>query len=392
MSIAPVRLSRTPSTKNFTDPAASRPAPRVPGPAARAAAPTASRTSTIPSAPPKASMSSLRRARTTRAVSAPRSATARYAAAGAGPTMASCQPTIPRPWSSAWASRIACSRVAWSYGGMSRATSSIACSWSIPTGVPSGSRSIRPLAGIRGRGGDPGELQGARVHPGAVSVTVGEEDGPVGDDRVERLAAGDAAGECLHRPAVADDPLAIRVGGGVGGDGREVVLGRGGPVEVALDAAEPARGRMALGIGEPGGDRPASEVDHPGPWAAGREDVAVRPEGRHAVTRDGDRRWCRAVDVRAHRPDSAAMEDQVRGRVAHAEHARSGEAGGGYSPAMSTTVHLLHAGYAATIASAAAVVLVRDGDAAHRGRPRDGRPALADPRPARGAWASRPRP
>ena len=58
--------------------------------------------------------------------------------------------------------------------GRCRTTSSIALSWSVPAGDPSGSRMITPSCGIGGVGGDPGELERPGVHPRAVAVAAVE--------------------------------------------------------------------------------------------------------------------------------------------------------------------------------------------------------------------------
>ena len=72
----------------------------------------------------------------------------------------------------------------------------------------------------------PASSSAAAVDPGAVTVAVGEEDRPVGDDRVEGLTRRGAAREVLHRPAAADDPLEVGVRRGVRRDDGERLLGR----------------------------------------------------------------------------------------------------------------------------------------------------------------------
>ena len=56
--------------------------------------------------------------------------------------------------------------------------------------------------------------------------------GPVGDDRVELVAVGQAAGERGVEPAVAEDPRRVRVGRGVPGDRRLDLLDRPEPEQV----------------------------------------------------------------------------------------------------------------------------------------------------------------
>ena len=85
------------------------------------------------------------------------------------------------------------------------------------------------------------------------------------------------------------------MGGGVGRDGRQVVLEPIEPVQVALDVAEPARDGMRVRVGEAGQDRPAAKVDDAGPRSAKREDVAVRAEGDDAIAGDRDGRAPRSA-------------------------------------------------------------------------------------------------
>ena len=110
-----------------------------------------------------------------------------------------------------------------------------------PGSVPGDRRASRPRAASRSggrrrrarsgraagrgcRGVDARELERPAVDPGAVVVAVGQEHRPVGDDRVEVGRGRRAAGERRHRPAAAEDPGQLGVGGGVRRDRGEVLL------------------------------------------------------------------------------------------------------------------------------------------------------------------------
>ena len=73
------------------------------------------------------------------------------------------------------------------------------------------------VRGVRGRSVDARQGERPAVHPCAVAVTVGQEDGPVGHDRIERLPRRYPAREGIHGPAAARDPFLVGVLGGVGG-------------------------------------------------------------------------------------------------------------------------------------------------------------------------------
>ena len=171
--------------------------------------------------------------------------------------------------------------------GSSRETRLAAPSCSAPAGSPPASRSIRPSAGSAVAGVDPGPPQRGGVDPGAVPVPVGEERGPAAGDGVQRLAAGQAAGEGVHRPSAAGDPLQVRVGRGVAVDDGQVVRGRRAVPQVAA-AQLPARvHRVHVGVDKAGQQRPAAQVDQADPGqasaAAAAGAGATSPAGPTAV-------------------------------------------------------------------------------------------------------------
>ena len=57
---------------------------------------------------------------------------------------------------------------------------------------------------VRRRVVDAADLEGLGVDPGTVTVAVGKERGPVGDDGVERRRRRQPSRERVHRPASAD--------------------------------------------------------------------------------------------------------------------------------------------------------------------------------------------
>ncbi len=121
---------------------------------------------------------------------------------------------------------------------------------------------LDPAVGrVRGLGGDPGELEGAGVDPGAVVVAVGQERGAVGHDGVEVGRRRGAAREGRHRPAAAEHPRPV-VTGGVRRDRGEEVVARAALREVAPQHLEAALDRVAVGVGEAGRDEAAGQVDH----------------------------------------------------------------------------------------------------------------------------------
>ena len=261
-----MKFSRTPSSISLTEEARSRPIIAV----RRASSNQAS--CSRPPARSHQSDSAVRR------VSSPRSASARYAGRCSAVTHASVIAVIPKPWRNACAARMASSHRAGVKGGMSRRTRFAAPSWSVPCGDPSASRSIRPSARVGRRGGDAGQLQGPRAHPGPVAVAVLEEDGAAGDGGVQVCAGRSAAGEGRHPPAATDDPRLVGVGRRIGADPVEIRLAV--PREVVQiarqDGPSPDR-RVHVSVLEAGQQRPALEVDDTRGRTGERSEVAVRP-------------------------------------------------------------------------------------------------------------------
>jgi hypothetical protein len=127
-----------------------------------------------------------------------------------------------------------------------------------------GGVALDPAPGRVGGGpGDPGQLHGPAVDPGAVAVGGLEQHRPVGHDRVQDAPVRAGGAEGVHHPAAAEHPAGLGPLGGVAGDGGRVRL-RLDPVEVALGQLQAAGGGVDVGVGEPGQDQPAVEGQHPG--------------------------------------------------------------------------------------------------------------------------------
>ena len=142
--------------------------------------------------------------------------------------------------------------------------------------------------GIRGARVDPGELEGLRVHPVAVPVTVGQEDRAVRHHGIEGLPGWSAAGEELHGPAASDDPFEIGVGVGVLGDDVEALLGRRGAVQLALQHRQAAHDGVHVRVLESGEQQPAGEIDDLGIRAGQLRQLVVGADGGDATVGDGD--------------------------------------------------------------------------------------------------------
>ena len=145
----------------------------------------------------------------------------------------------------------------------------------VPEGSPVASRSMRPSAGSGVSRVDAGQLERARVHPGAVAVPVGQEHRTVGHDRVEHVLRGRAAREHVHRPPAAEDPRRVGMRLGVRPDARSYSsasrrrAGRTGA----------CRARRATGCTwaswKPGTSMPPAQVDDLGARADQVADVLV---------------------------------------------------------------------------------------------------------------------
>lgn len=139
---------------------------------------------------------------------------------------------------------------------------------------------LDPAVGrVGGSCGEAGEFQSTGVGPGAVVVAVEQQYRAVGDDGVDELPGGHTAGEGLHRPAAARDPLPLGVGRGIGGDPAQVLLEVGGAGEVALAQLDAREDGMDMGVGEAGDQQPPGQVDH---LRTGSDQLA------HLASSDGD--------------------------------------------------------------------------------------------------------
>src|SRR6266508_4140946 len=103
-----------------------------------------------------------------------------------------------------------------------------------------------PVGRIGGLPGDAGQLQGSCVHPGPVAVTVRQVHRPVGDDMVQDVLGRGPAGERVHRPPSAPDPLDVGMLARVVGHDALVAFAGVRHVQVALKHLQAAGGRMEM--------------------------------------------------------------------------------------------------------------------------------------------------
>ena len=171
---------------------------------------------------------------------------------------------------------------------------------------------------------DRGDLEGPTVHPGPVPIAVDEEGGAIRDHPVERLAGRRAAGECRHRPAVADQPGAISLRLGVGLDGLEVG-GRvdGQVVERAAGQTDPGHHRVDVRILEGRQQGSSGQLDPARPRAHLAFDIGTAADRHDSTGADGYRfgRLAGRVPLRVHRQHAPAGQDQV-GRSLERSHRR----------------------------------------------------------------------
>jgi hypothetical protein len=132
--------------------------------------------------------------------------------------------------------------------------------------------------GVRGGSGDAGSPEGFAVDPGGVVVPVEQIDRPFGHDPVKEGPVRDTAVEALHGPAPADDPVGVRVCGGIGVDALQVLAQLGGTGEVTLAKLNPAHHGMNMSVLKARDEHPAAEVDDFGAGAAEVEHVVVRTD------------------------------------------------------------------------------------------------------------------
>ena len=144
-----------------------------------------------------------------------------------------------------------------------------------------------------------------------MAVAVHEEGRPVGHDRVEVGLERRAAGKGVHRPAVAEDPLAVGMLGCVACDRLEALLARLGLVERALELREPAVRRVEVRVLEAGEHHAAAELDDARLRAGELGEVGGGAYGVDPARRDGDclRGRPRGVD----RVDPSSGQEQVGG-------------------------------------------------------------------------------
>ena len=286
MSTAAVKFSTTPSCMIFTLVARNRSRPAA---SARRAT-----SSGICSRPRSRSHHS---APTTWAMIAPRSASLMEEASRSGrpwttPIIASCHPVTPQASRRCCATRNASSISSSVVGGSRSETRSIAPSCSIPIAAPEASRSMRPSAGSGVVAVTPARSRRGRVHPGAVPVAVVQVGGPAAGHGVERGRGRHPAGERLHRPAAAADPLELRVRSAVRGDPVEVLGRAAGVGEVEPEEVDARVVRVDVRVLEAGRHEAAMcvQLRGPGPCAldrvpADRRDRAVLHQQRRRPRR-----------------------------------------------------------------------------------------------------------
>ncbi len=172
--------------------------------------------------------------------------------------------------------------------------------------------------GVGGLRCDAGELEGLAVDEAGVAAGVGEDDGVVGRDFIERGVEGEAFdvgrgrdGPLGLMPAAADDPLAgLGLLDGAGDLGDDIVPGAGF-AEVEAHAEFADAGEVAVAFDEARDGELAMEIDDfgvgPDPTLRG----AVGAEGGNfiAAHRDGLRGGRGGI----HGDDLAVAEDEVRG-------------------------------------------------------------------------------
>ena len=186
----------------------------------------------------------------------------------------------------------------------------------LPGARRSAARRGRARSGRRrvgGLGGDPGQLERLRVDPGRVAVAALEVDRPIGRDAVEVRAVRDPAREVRHRPAVADDPRLVGVGGGVGRHDLEVVIQPTRALEAAAQPAQPGANGMDVRVPEARRDGPAAQPDDAGPRADRDADLVVASNRDDPAAPDRDRLGPATSGV--HRRDPATEQDEVGRRI-----------------------------------------------------------------------------
>ncbi len=149
--------------------------------------------------------------------------------------------------------------------------------------MPAGAAVGAPLDPAVGRVGGPivhtGDLEGAAVDPGAMAVAIGEENRSVGDDGIEILPQRGATGESPHRPSSAQDPLFVRLGGGISGDRLEGFGAGLNPQHGEPEQFEPRGDRVAVGVLKTRDQQTAAKVDNVGGGPDVLADLPVAADG-----------------------------------------------------------------------------------------------------------------
>lgn len=153
------------------------------------------------------------------------------------------------------------------------------------------------------------------------------------------------AREISHRPAVADDPVRIGMGRGVGDDSGKVGGSTTQAAQVTLQTCHSGLDRVNVSVAEAGRHRSAAQVDHARLRPDQRLDVGIGTDARDPAVADRDRRGDPSTGV--HGGDTAGAEDEIgwsldghsRRMPCQPATRRTG------TIAVVTSVHLLHAGY-----------------------------------------------
>ena len=140
-----------------------------------------------------------------------------------------------------------------------------------------------PVGRIGGIPGHAADLEGEGVDPCPMAVPVGQVDGPVGHDAIERRRRRGAAFERVHGPPTAEDPRHLGVGVGVGPDRGEVLIGRRQVVQVALEHVQAAAHGMDMRVLEPRHQHASGQIDDLRARSDGLPDVIVRADDRRSA-------------------------------------------------------------------------------------------------------------
>ena len=195
--------------------------------------------------------------------------------------------------------------------GMYRSRNEYAApSCSVPVGSPVPGSLDDAVPGIGRVLPDTADLERSGVHPRAVDVAVHEEHRSVRDERIELFLPGGPAGEQVHGPATADDPVDVGVLASIGGDDPAVILERMDVLEIDANAVQARGGWMTVGILEAGDHQPPIELDRRRPGSGQRADLLVGAHRQDATLFHGD--GLRPRRRRVAGVDGTTRQDEIR--------------------------------------------------------------------------------